>query len=79
MTVLDPYGKMDNDPNWVSGSPGHVTTGSGYEEDVGRGSEGHLVVVNDTRVTIDDAFSFHPSIGVESMQGNTHHCMDGRS
>ena len=45
---------------------------------MGRGSEGHLVVVNDTRVTIDDAFSFHPSIGVD-MQGNTHIAwMDGR-
>ena len=78
MTVLDPYGKMNNDPSWVPGNPGHTTTGSGYQEDTGRGSEGHLVVVNDTRVTIDDAFSFHPSIGVD-MQGNTHIAwMDGR-
>lgn len=78
MTVLDPYGKMNNDPSWVPGNPGHTTTGGGYQEDTGRGSEGHLVVVNDTRVTIDDAFSFHPSIGVD-MQGNTHIAwMDGR-
>jgi len=78
MTVLDPYGKMDNDPSWVPGNPGHTTLGNGYAEDMGRGSEGHLVVVNDTRVTIDDAFSFHPSIGVD-MQGNTHIAwMDGR-
>ena len=78
MTVLDPYGKMDNDPQWVPGQPGHTTLGNGYAEDTGRGSEGHLVVVNDTRVTIDDAFSFHPSIGVD-MQGNTHIAwMDGR-
>ncbi|MBT3656968.1 MAG: hypothetical protein HN544_02080, partial [Euryarchaeota archaeon] len=65
MTVLDPYGKMDNDPQWTPGQPGHTTLGNGYAEDTGRGSEGHLVVVNDTRVTIDDAFSFHPSIGVD--------------
>ena len=78
MTVLDPYGKMDNDPQWVPGNSGHTTSGNGYVEDTGRGSEGHLVVVNDTRVTIDDAFSFHPSIGVD-MQGNTHIAwMDGR-
>ena len=78
MTVLDPYGKMDNDAQWIAGDSGHTTTGSGYIEDTGRGSEGHLVVVNDTRVTIDDAFSLHPSIGVD-MQGNTHIAwMDGR-
>jgi uncharacterized membrane protein len=78
MTVLDPYGKMDNDQQWTPGQPGHTTLGNGYAEDTGRGSEGHLVVVNDTRVTIDDAFSFHPSIGVD-MQGNTHIAwMDGR-
>ena len=78
MTVLDPYGKMQNDPQWVPGNSGHTTSGNGYVEDTGRGSEGHLVVVNDTRVTIDDAFSFHPSIGVD-MQGNTHIAwMDGR-
>ena len=47
-------------------------------EDTGAGADGHLVVVNDTRVTIDDAYSFHPSIGVD-MQGNTHIAwMDGR-
>jgi uncharacterized membrane protein len=78
MTVLDPYGKMDNDPQWVPGNSGHTTAGNGYVEDTGRGSEGHLVVVNDTRVTIDDAFSLHPSIGVD-LQGNTHIAwMDGR-
>ena len=78
MTVLDPYGKMQNDPQWVPGNSGHSTSGNSYVEDTGRGSEGHLVVVNDTRVTIDDAFSFHPSIGVD-MQGNTHIAwMDGR-
>ena len=78
MTVLDPYGKMDNDENWIPGEPGHTANGNSYTEDLGRGSEGHLVVVNDTRVTIDDAFSLHPSIGVDNM-GNTHIAwMDGR-
>ena len=78
MTVLDPYAKMNNDPSWTPGSTGHSISGGGYVEDVGPASEGHLVVVNDTRVTIDDAYSFHPSIGVD-MQGNTHIAwMDGR-
>ena len=76
MTVLDPYAKMTNDPQWVTGSVGHscqpCTPGNGnYIEDTGSAAEGHLVVVNDTRVTQDDAYSFHPSIGVD-MQGNTH-------
>ncbi len=78
MSVLDPYGKMNNDPTWVPGGTGHSVVSSNYVEDTGLGSEGHLVVVNDTRVTIDDAYSFHPAIGVD-MQGNTHIAwMDGR-
>ncbi|MDA1131431.1 MAG: hypothetical protein O3B00_08035 [archaeon] len=78
MTVLDPYAKMNNDPSWTPGSTGHSISGGGYVEDVGSAADGHLVVVNDTRVTIDDAYSFHPSIGVD-MQGNTHIAwMDGR-
>ena len=40
MTVLDPYGKMENDQSWVPGNPGHATLGNGYAEDMGRGSEG---------------------------------------
>jgi hypothetical protein len=78
MSVLDPYGKMNNDPQWVPGGTGHSVIQGSYAEDTGLGSEGHLVVVNDTRVTIDDAYSFHPAIGVD-MQGNTHIAwMDGR-
>ena len=45
--------------------------GGMYGEDTGWGDEGHLVVVNDTRVTINDAYSFHPSIGIDG-QSNTH-------
>ena len=79
MSVLDPYGKMNNDPSWTPGAPGHNSAGGGYTEDTGAGADGHLVVVNDTRITIDDAYSFHPSIGVD-MQGNTHIAwMDGRN
>ena len=79
MSVLDPYGKMNNDPTWVPGATGHSIVGGSYAEDTGAGADGHLVVVNDTRVTIDDAYSFHPSIGVD-MQGNTHIAwMDGRN
>ena len=78
MTVLDPYAKMENDPNWIPSQPGHSAAGGYYTEDTGLGSEGHLVVVNDSRVTNDDAFSFHPSIGIDG-QGNTHIAwMDGR-
>ena len=78
MSVLDPYGKMNNDPSWTPGVSGTVAQNGGYVEDTGKGSDGHLVVVNDTRVTIDDAYSFHPSIGVD-MEGNTHIAwMDGR-
>jgi len=78
MSVLDPYGKMNNDPSWTPGISGTVAQNGNYIEDTGKGSEGHLVVVNDTRVTIDDAYSFHPSIGVD-MEGNTHIVwMDGR-
>ncbi|HJM55167.1 MAG TPA: hypothetical protein QGI72_02860 [Poseidonia sp.] len=78
MTVLDPYAKMNNDPGFTPGAPGHTVNGQTYVEDTGAGADGHLVVVNDTRVTIDDAYSFHPSIGVD-MQGNTHIAwMDGR-
>ena len=79
MSVLDPYAKMNNDPSFVPGQSATSTAGGSYVEDTGLGSEGHLVVVNDTRVTIDDAFSFHPSIGVDR-QGNTHIAwMDGRN
>ena len=78
MSVLDPYAKMNNDPSFTPGLPGHSSSGGGYAEDTGPGADGHLVVVNDTRVTIDDAYSFHPSIGVDN-QGNTHIAwMDGR-
>ena len=78
MSVLDPYAKMNNDATFTPGLPGHSSQGGTYAEDTGPGALGHLVVVNDTRVTIDDAYSFHPSIGVD-MQGNTHIAwMDGR-
>tara|TARA_B100001093_G_scaffold68951_1_gene59232 strand:- start:32779 stop:37869 length:5091 start_codon:yes stop_codon:yes gene_type:complete len=78
MSVLDPYAKMNNDPTWTPGATGHSVVNGGYVEDTGAGSDGHLVVVNDTRVTIDDAYSFHPSIGVD-MKGDTHIAwMDGR-
>lgn len=78
MSVLDPYGKMNNDLTWTPGDSGTITQNGAYVEDTGKGADGHLVVVNDTRVTIDDAYSFHPSIGVD-MEGNTHIAwMDGR-
>ena len=56
-TILDPYAKMNNDPTWTPGNPGHDSSGGTYSEDTGAAADGHLVVVNDTRVTIDDAYS----------------------
>jgi uncharacterized membrane protein len=77
-TVLDPYSKIANTPGFQPGLPGHLVTGNSYVEDIGKGSEGHLVVVNDTRVTIDDAYSFHPSLSIDQA-GNSHIAwMDGR-
>ena len=72
-TVLDPWGKLNNnqDPNWQVGDSATKASGGRYTEDLGKGEEGHLVVVNDTRITIDDAFSLHPSISFDSEQ-NAH-------
>ena len=53
MTVLDPYAKMENDPSWTPGASGHTIANGGYVEDTGPAETGHLVVVNDTRITID--------------------------
>ncbi len=91
LTVLDPYALLENP--WVGFSPGQsatrcfpqcsATTGARYYmEDVGPSQDlqgyGHLVVVNDTRVTLQDAYSLHPSVALDS-QGNTHIAwMDGR-
>ena len=49
MSVLDPYAKMNNDPSFTPGLLGHSAQGGTYE-DTGAGADGHLVVVNDTRV-----------------------------
>tara|TARA_B100001115_G_C15848584_1_gene429512 strand:- start:13304 stop:18346 length:5043 start_codon:yes stop_codon:yes gene_type:complete len=72
-TVLDPWGKLNNnlDPNWQVGDSATTASNGRYTEDIGRGEEGHLVVVNDTRITNDDAFSLHPSIAFDSQQ-NAH-------
>ena len=72
-TVLDPWGKINNnmDPNWQIGDSATEASGGRYTEDLGRGEDGHLVVVNDTRISIDDAFSLHPSISFDSQQ-NAH-------
>ncbi|MEC7142169.1 MAG: hypothetical protein VXW30_01135 [Candidatus Thermoplasmatota archaeon] len=83
MTVLAPHALLDNpSPGWTRGTSATSTSGNAYTEDIGPEMDsngyGHLVVVNDTRITLDDAFSFHPSIAVDS-QGNTHLTwMDGR-
>ncbi|HIG19754.1 MAG TPA: hypothetical protein EYQ78_03125 [Candidatus Poseidoniales archaeon] len=83
LTVLDPHSLIDNPPNsWGYGDPGHSVSGNSYIESIGPSVDsngiGSLVVVNDTRITIDDAFSLHPSIAIDS-SGNTHLAwMDGR-
>jgi len=84
LSVLDPYALLDRpSPGWTKGDPGTSTSGGRYTEDIGPSMDGqgygHLVVVNDTRVTLDDAFSMHPSISVDT-KGNTHIAwMDGRA
>ncbi|MDC0056493.1 hypothetical protein OAJ94_05525, partial [Deltaproteobacteria bacterium] len=72
MSVLDPYSQIDSG-SFQYGFSGTTVSNGNYHEDIGG-----LVVVNDTRITIDDAYSFHPSIGVD-LEGNTHIAwMDGR-
>ena len=34
-TILDPYAKMNNDPTWTPGNPGHDSSGGTYSEDTG--------------------------------------------
>ena len=83
MSVLDPHSLVDNPPSgWGYGDAGHQVSGNSYIERIGPSIDsngyGNLVVVNDTRITIDDAFSLHPSIAIDS-SGNTHLAwMDGR-
>jgi len=83
MTVLDPHSLVDNPPvGWAYGDEGHITSGNAYQEIIGPSLDaqgyGNLVVVNDTRITIDDSFSLHPSIAIDT-NGNTHLVwMDGR-
>ena len=76
MTVLDPYSKIQNPaPGWVYGQSGTDESNNRYTEDLGPSQDsngyGHLVVVNDTRVTLDDAFSLHPSLAIDN-SGDTH-------
>jgi len=86
MTVLDPLSLLDNPPpTWQKGDPGTFvdTTSGSYYEDIGPSLDGlgygHLVVVNDTRITLNDAYSLHPAIAVDN-SGNTHLAwMDGRA
>ena len=86
MTVLDPYSLLERpspESGWVKGDPGtKVVAGNSYQEDIGPSQDplgyGHLVVVNDTRITLQDAYSLHPSIAIDT-SGNTHLAwMDGR-
>ena len=78
MTILDPLSLLENPwPGWNPGDPGtEINNQMGYySEDLGPSADdqgyGHLVVVNDTRITIDDAYSLHPSISIDT-SGNTH-------
>ena len=83
LSVLDPYALLDRpSPGWSLGDPATSSNSGRYTEDLGPSMDsqgyGHLVVVNDTRVTLDDAFSMHPSVAVDT-KGNTHVAwMDGR-
>ena len=35
MKTVDPYGMMNNDPNWVNGQKGHSVSGGQYVENLG--------------------------------------------
>jgi len=84
MTILDPLSLVENPPpGWQFGDSGTRITGNTYTEDLGPSIDGlgygHLVVVNDTRLTLNDAYSLHPAIAVDN-SGNTHVAwMDGRA
>ena len=86
MTVLDPLSLIQNPPpTWQMGDSGTFidTTADRYIEDLGPSIDGlgygNLVVVNDTRITLNDAYSLHPAISVDT-SGNTHLAwMDGRA
>ncbi|HIH80752.1 MAG TPA: hypothetical protein HA303_05985 [Candidatus Thalassarchaeaceae archaeon] len=84
ITVLDPLSLLDSPwPGWNKGDSGTKVQNGRYSEDIGPSSDlqgyGHLVVVNDTRITLQDAFSLHPSIAIDT-SGNTHIAwMDGRA
>jgi len=84
MTVLDPLSLLEHpSPSWQKGDPGTFIAGDTYTEDIGPSIDGlgygHLVVVNDTRITLNDAYSLHPAIAVDN-SGNTHLAwMDGRA
>ena len=84
MTILDPLSLVENpSPTWQFGDPGTTISGDTYTEDIGPSIDGlgygHLVVVNDTRITLNDAYSLHPAIAVDN-SGNTHLAwMDGRA
>ncbi|RUA04884.1 MAG: hypothetical protein DSY88_02260, partial [Candidatus Poseidoniales archaeon] len=66
-TVLDPYAKL-RDPNHVRGSSAHDESGGAYTEDIGWGGThgNHFVVVNDTRITEDYAFSTRQQVDLLS-------------
>ena len=91
ISVLDPYALLDNP--WVGFAPGQpyplcATVFSDFRKPIPHRRRrrpldlegyGHLVAVNDTRVTLQDAYSLHPQVAIDS-QGNTHIAwMDGRS
>ena len=86
MTVLDPLSLLQNPPpTWQMGDSGTFVdyTADRYIEDIGPSIDGlgygNLVVVNDTRITLNDAYSLHPAISVDT-SGNTHLAwMDGRA
>ena len=86
LTVLDPLGLLESpSPGWSKGDSGTFADENtdSYYEDLGASPDalgyGHLVVVNDTRITLNDAYSLHPAIAIDN-SGNTHLTwMDGRA
>ncbi len=72
MTILDPYSQI-NSPGFTYGKSGHSTSSVTYVEDIGG-----LVAVNDTRMTHNSSYSYHPSVDIDSSDNVHLAWMDAR-
>ena len=80
VSVLGPWAKVERnqDSGWQVGEAALRVQDGRWREDLGTADQGHLVVVNDTRITSNLDWSERPSIAIDS-EGHTHLAwMDGR-